>query len=48
MPSFAAKRAAHLEYTQKKIDARLARETDRSDFMTQVSIPDYRKFCHWA
>ncbi|GAM34675.1 hypothetical protein TCE0_015f02400 [Talaromyces pinophilus] len=36
MPSFAAKRAAHLEYTQKKIDARLARETDRSDFMTQI------------
>lgn len=37
IPSFAAKRATHLEYTKKMIDARLARETDRSDFMTQAS-----------
>lgn len=40
IPSFAAKRAAHLEYTKKMIDARIARETDRSDFMTQASILD--------
>lgn len=36
MPSLANKRAAHLDYTKKMIDARLARETDRSDFMTYV------------
>lgn len=37
IPSFAAKRATHLAYTKKMIDARLARETNRGDFMTQVS-----------
>ncbi|EED22798.1 cytochrome P450, putative [Talaromyces stipitatus ATCC 10500] len=36
MPSLAKKRAAHLEYTKKMIDARLARETDRNDFMTYI------------
>lgn len=46
IPSFAAKRAAHLAYTKKMIDARLARETDRSDFMTQASILGYyQEFC---
>jgi hypothetical protein len=36
-PSFAAKRIAHLEFTRKKIDKRLNRETDRKDFLQYVS-----------
>jgi hypothetical protein len=38
MPSFAAKRAAHLAFTEGKTNERLERETDRKDFMTYASF----------
>ncbi|KAM0806079.1 putative benzoate 4-monooxygenase cytochrome P450 [Usnea florida] len=34
MPAFAAKRAAHLAFTETKLDRRLDRKTNRKDFMT--------------
>lgn len=38
MPSFGAKRAAHLKFTESKTEQRLNRETDRKDFMTYASF----------
>lgn len=38
IPSVAAKRVAHLAFTEKKILKRLEREVDRKDFMTYVSL----------
>ncbi|KAL8948520.1 MAG: hypothetical protein Q9222_005301 [Ikaeria aurantiellina] len=35
-PSLAAKRAAHMEFTSKKIERRLNLETDRKDFLTYI------------
>ena len=34
IPSFAAKRAAHMAFTETKLDKRLDRKTNRKDFMT--------------
>ena len=39
MPSFEAKRIAHLEFTTTKIEKRLDLKTDRKDFMTYVDFP---------
>ena len=37
MPSFAAKRKAHMDFTRDKIDKRFSRETDRKDFISYAS-----------
>lgn len=39
MPSFSAKRAAHLEFTRAKIEKRLDRKTDRKDFTSYAIFP---------
>jgi hypothetical protein len=38
MPSFSAKRAAHLEFTGTKIEKRLDQKTDRKDFISYASF----------
>lgn len=38
IPSFAAKRRAHLEFTKRKVHERLTNETDRKDFLQYVSF----------
>lgn len=38
MPSFAAKRAAHMAFTETKLDKRLDRKTNRKDFMTYAGF----------
>lgn len=42
-PSLTAKRDAHYAYTKQRIDARIAQETDRRDFMTYVGIDGYQE-----
>ena len=37
LPSFTAKRVAHMEFTKTKIDQRLDRKTDRKDIISYVS-----------
>jgi hypothetical protein len=47
IPSIAAKRRAHLQFTEEKIDERLNRKTDRKDFLQYVGdlLPTSWKLC---
>ena len=38
MPSFSAKRAAHLKFTGTKVEKRLDQKTDRKDFISYASF----------
>lgn len=38
MPSFSAKRAAHLAFTEAKTNKRIDRKTNRKDFMGYASL----------
>ena len=38
-PSLAARRVAHLAFTQAKTEKRLERKTERKDIMTYASLP---------
>lgn len=41
MPSFSAKRAAHLAFTETKVNERLGRDTSREDLMTYASLSPF-------